>query len=73
MSLCEVLGHDCTLLSTVSQALLLFLSDRARSKKSRWRDKGTKGIVMATWSGLLRVGPSVRFRNFVVVIKKPLF
>ena len=45
----------------------------SRSKKSRWRDKGTKGIVMATWSGLLRVGPSVRFRNFVVVIKKPLF
>ena len=39
------------------------------SKKSRWREKETGGVVMAMF-WLLHVGAVVRLRNFVVFVKK---
>lgn len=42
----------------------------SRNKKSRWRDGGAQGVVMATWFWLLRAGAVVRLRNCVVVIRK---
>lgn len=42
----------------------------SRNKKSRWRETGTQGIVMATCFQLLHVGAVVGLRNFVAFIKK---
>ena len=38
----------------------------SRSKKSRWRDKGTLGIVMAMWFWLVHTESGIRLRNSVV-------